>query len=73
MKTNCLLGGFFFFNFIYLFLAVLGLRCCSRAFSSCGEGGATLHCGAWASHCGVLLQSTGSRRAGFGSCGMWAQ
>ena len=33
---------FFFFNiylFIYLFLAVLGLRFCARAFSSCGEQG----------------------------------
>ena len=31
---------FFFFNlFIYLFLAVLGLRFCARAFSSCGERG----------------------------------
>ena len=34
---------FFFFNlfiyFIYLFLAALGLRCCVRAFSSCGERG----------------------------------
>ena len=33
----------FFFNkfylFIYLFLAVLGLCCCTRAFSSCGEWG----------------------------------
>ena len=34
---------FFFFNFfkfiyfIYVFLAVLGLRCCTRAFSSCGS------------------------------------
>ena len=28
-----------FIYFIYLFLAVLGLRCCSRAFSSCGEQG----------------------------------
>ena len=27
---------FFFFN---LFLAALGLRCCVRAFSSCGERG----------------------------------
>ena len=30
----------FFFKFIYLiylFLAALGLRCCVRAFSSCGE------------------------------------
>ena len=25
--------------FIYLFLAVFGLRCCTRAFSSCGEQG----------------------------------
>ena len=25
--------------FIYLFLAVLGLRCCARAFSGCSEQG----------------------------------
>ena len=25
--------------FIYLFLSVFGLRCCTRAFSSCGERG----------------------------------
>ena len=34
--------AFFFFDkfiFIYLFLAVLGLRCCAQAFSSCGEWG----------------------------------
>ena len=32
---------FFFFKFIYLFLfsAVLGLRFCARAFSSCGKRG----------------------------------
>ena len=31
---------FFFLNeFIYLFLAALGLRCCARASSSCGEQG----------------------------------
>ena len=28
-----------FIYFIYLFLAVLGLRCCVRAFSSCSEWG----------------------------------
>ena len=36
------LNTFFFFLinlFIYLFLAVLGLRFCARAFSSCGERG----------------------------------
>ena len=30
---------FFFNNLFYLFLAVLGLRCCIQAFSSCGERG----------------------------------
>ena len=30
---------FFFYTFIYLYLAVLGLHCCTRAFSSCGEQG----------------------------------
>ena len=29
----------FFYKFIYLFLAVLGLRFCARAFSSCGKRG----------------------------------
>ena len=28
-----------FIYFIYLFLAALGLHCCARAFSSCGERG----------------------------------
>ena len=44
--------------FINLFLATLGPRCCTRAFSSCGERGATLPCSAQASHCG-----------GFSCCG----
>ena len=30
---------FFLHKFIYLFLAVLGLRCCIWAFSSCSEQG----------------------------------
>ena len=33
-------SSFFFFflvNLFYLFLAVLGLRCCVQVFSSCGE------------------------------------
>ena len=28
-----------FYFFIYLFMAALGLHCCARAFSSCGERG----------------------------------
>ena len=30
---------FSFYKFIYLFMAVLGLRFCARAFSSCGKWG----------------------------------
>ena len=30
---------FFFSKSIYLFLAALGLHCCTQAFSSCGERG----------------------------------
>ena len=39
--TVALSSVFFFFlvYFIYLFLAALGLRCCTWAFSSCGERG----------------------------------
>ena len=38
---HLILGSFAFFIylFIYLFMAVLGLRFCERAFSSCGERG----------------------------------
>ena len=49
-ETNCRQEGycnnlyflFVFYKFIYLYLAVLGLRCCARAFSSCGERGLLL-------------------------------
>ena len=33
-------------NFIYLFLAALGLHCCPPAFLSCGEQGRLCSCGA---------------------------
>ena len=39
MVVLCLVFSFFKNKFIYLFLAVLGLRCCMWAFSSCGEQG----------------------------------
>ena len=41
----------FIYLFIYL-MAALGLRCCVQAFSSCSKRGASLCCGARASHCG---------------------
>ena len=34
-----LIYGFLIYLFIYLFMAALGLRCCPRVFSSCGEQG----------------------------------
>ena len=46
---------------IYLFMAALGLRCCTRAFSSCGKQGLLSSCGALASHC-----------SGFSCWGLWA-
>ena len=49
-------------SFVYLFLAPLGLCCCVRVFSSCGEQGLLSSCGAPASHCG-----------GFSSCRARAQ
>ena len=66
-----------FYLFI-LFMAVLGLRFCARAFSSCGERRATLRCGVGASHCGVYsccrAQALGTQPSvvvarGLSSCG----
>ena len=61
----------FSFKFIYLFMAALGLCCCAWVFSSCGERG--LHSLLWRAGFSLqwllLLRSTGSRRAGFSSCG----
>ena len=45
MYSNSIYYYYFFcyfliiYLFIYLFMAVLGLRCCARAFSSCGKRG----------------------------------
>ena len=40
----------FIYLFIYLFLAALGLRCCTRAFSSCAERGLFI-----VAVCGLLI------------------
>ena len=39
LLSICMSSFFFLNKFIYLFLAALGLRCCTWAFSSCGEWG----------------------------------
>ena len=54
----------YLFCLFFIFLAVLGLRCCARAFSSCSERG-PLFIAVWglliavASHCGARLQARG--------------
>ena len=61
---------------IYSFLAVLGLRCCSPAFSSCGEWGLL-----FVAVQGLLIAVTSLvayrslvlGHAGFSSCSLWSQ
>ena len=61
---HCGLRLFFFFcNFIYLylFLAILSLCCCTQVFPGSGKQGLLSSCGEWASH-----------RRGFFCCWAWA-
>ena len=51
-----------FIYFIYLFLAALGLCCCTRAFSS------SLWCTGFSLRWLLLLWNMGSRHVGFSSC-----
>ena len=63
-----------FFCLFYLLLAVGGLCCCLGTFSSCGERGLLFVAagGLLTAVASLLLRSTGSRRAGFSSCGTQA-
>ena len=73
----CCLSILFFYKFIYLFilfLAALGLRCCTWAFSSAASRGySSLRCVGFSLQWLLLLQSTGSRHSGFRICDTWAQ
>ena len=63
----CLVGLFVLILFIYLFLAVSGLRFCARAFSSCATasgGHSSSQCAGLSLSRPLLLWSTGSRHAG---------
>ena len=69
-----------FINLINLFLAALGLRCCVRAFSSCGEQGLLFVAVrglliAVASRCAARAlgaQASVVVARGLSSCGSWA-
>ena len=58
-----------------IFLALVGLCCCTQAFSSCSEQGLlfVVLCGLLIAGWLLSLQSTGSRHSGFSSCSRWAQ
>ena len=64
-----------FLNFIYLSVAVLGLRRCTQTFSTCSEWWLLPHCGASASVCGGFscCGVWTRRREDFGSCGTWTK
>ena len=67
---------FSFYLLIYLFIfGCVGSSLLCSGFLQQWRVGATLCCGAQASHCHgfLLLWSTGSRRTGFSSCGTWTQ
>ena len=73
-KMSLLFKSFFFFFKIYLFLAVLGLRGCVRAFSGCREWGySSLQCTGFSLWWLLFLCSMGSRHLGFSNFGLWAQ
>ena len=59
---------------IVIILAALGLHCCERAFSSCGERGLLfVAVPGFSLRWLLLLRSTGYRHTGFSNCGTWAQ
>ena len=58
----------------FFFLIVLGLCCCMRTFSSCGEQGLLSGCYLWASHCSDVsccrAQALGAWASGVAACGL---
>ena len=59
----------FFLFFLSSFLPVLGLHCCARSLSLIAASRGYLQCKGFSLWWLLLLRSTGSRRAGFSSCG----
>ena len=69
------LGGFLkknFFLISLLFLAALGLHCCTWAFSSCSKQGLLCSCAGFSLQWLLLLWSMGFRARKLSGCGAWA-
>ena len=64
-SLNCIFH--LFLKILYIYLAVLGLCCCTWAFPSCGRWGLLSSCGAWAPYC------RGFSCCGAQASGTWAQ
>ena len=69
--------SFFFLNlfvlFIYFWLRWVFVAAHGLSLAAASGGCSSLRCVGFSLRWLLLLQSTGSRRAGFSSCGTWAQ
>ena len=76
MKKKDMAFVLFFFKYIYLFIfgCVRSLLLCAGFSLVVASGGySSLRCAGFSLSWLLLLRSTGSRHAGFSSCGTWAQ
>ena len=74
MVSACVQRSTLFFRNLLLFLAMLGLRCYSWAFSSWQQAGITLclWCAGFSLRWLLMLQTMGSRHVAFNGCGAQA-
>ena len=63
---------FFKNKFIYFWLRWVFVTACRLSLVAASGGYSSFRCGGFSLHGLSLFQSTGSRRAGFSSCGTWA-
>ena len=61
------------FLFIYLWLCRVFVAACRLSLAAASGGCSSLRCAGFSLRWLLLLQSMGSRHAGFSSCDMWAQ
>ena len=77
MLCSFFLQSFFFINlfyiFIYFWLHWVFIAACGLSLVVASRGYSLLQCAGFSLWWLLLLQSMGSRHAGFSSCGMWAQ
>ena len=66
------LSTFFFFHLFYFWLRWVFVAVRGLSLGAASEGYSSLRCAGFPLQWLLLLRSTDSRRAGFGSCGSWA-